>query len=82
MASSLGTAFGVAVSAAIFTALAAVNVFSPIPFLANGQPDPLRFAAAAALWFNVALVVLAALAIRIGMPKQVGAAGAVAPTES
>ncbi|RAR54916.1 DHA2 family multidrug resistance protein-like MFS transporter [Paraburkholderia unamae] len=69
MASSLGTAFGIAISAAIFTALTAPGGLSPVRAVAAGQPDQLRFAAAVALWFNVAMVLLAALAIRIGVPK-------------
>ncbi|WP_322045373.1 MFS transporter [Paraburkholderia sp. J67] len=70
MASSLGTAFGIAISAAIFTALTTADGFPPMKSLAVGQPDQLRFAAAVALWFNVAMVLLAALAIKLAMPKQ------------
>ncbi|REG50127.1 DHA2 family multidrug resistance protein-like MFS transporter [Paraburkholderia sp. BL6669N2] len=70
MASSLGTAFGIAISAAIFTALTATDGFSPMRSLPAIHPDRLRFAAAIALWFNVAMVLFAALAIRLGMPKQ------------
>jgi DHA2 family multidrug resistance protein-like MFS transporter len=77
MASSLGTAFGIAISAAIFTALTTGNGFSPMQSVSAGQPDPLRFAAAIALWFNVAMVSLAALAINLGMPRQ---RGGVEPT--
>jgi DHA2 family multidrug resistance protein-like MFS transporter len=74
MASSLGTAFGVAVSAAIFTALKTTDTLADIPFLTSGGPNRIRLAAALALWFNVALVLFATLAVRLGMQKQVAAA--------
>lgn len=70
MASSLGTAFGIAISAAIFTALTATDRLSPMRSLAAIDPDQLRFAAAVALWFNVTMVLLAALAIQFGVPRQ------------
>jgi DHA2 family multidrug resistance protein-like MFS transporter len=70
MASSLGTAFGIAISAAIFTSLTATDGFSPMRSQSASQPDQLRFAAAVALWFNVTMVLLAALAIRLGMPTH------------
>ncbi|MBC8728292.1 MFS transporter [Paraburkholderia sp. UCT2] len=70
MASSLGTAFGVAISAAIFTALTEVNSVSPTQSLAGLGFDQLRFAAAAALWFNVTMALLAMAAIIFGMPRR------------
>jgi MFS transporter, DHA2 family, multidrug resistance protein len=69
MASSLGTAFGIAISAAIVTALRGTDGLSPMRAMAASQTDPLRFAAAVALWFNVVMVLLAALAIELGVPK-------------
>lgn len=70
MASSLGTAFGVAVSAAIFTTLQTANRFDFMSIGIAGHPDPLRFAAAVALAFNLALAVLAAVTIQLGVPKR------------
>jgi MFS transporter, DHA2 family, multidrug resistance protein len=70
MASSLGTAFGVAVSAGIFTALRSADRINVVSIFFTGHPDPLRFAAAVALGFNVTLAVLAVAAIRLGMPKR------------
>jgi DHA2 family multidrug resistance protein-like MFS transporter len=75
MASSLGTAFGIAISAAIFTALTATDGISTMRSLATRHPDPIRFAAAVALWFNVTMVLLAALVIKLGMPNQEGIEG-------
>ncbi|CAG4887496.1 MFS transporter [Paraburkholderia saeva] len=69
MASSLGTAFGVAISAAIFTALTTSDALSSMQFTTLTQPDRLRFAAAVALWFNVAMVLFASAAIAFGVPK-------------
>lgn len=82
MASSLGTAFGVAVSAAIFTALKTTDSLADMPYLATGEPDRIRFAAALALWFNVALVLFATVAIRLGMQKQGAASAAPVTAES
>jgi DHA2 family multidrug resistance protein-like MFS transporter len=69
MASSLGTAFGVTISAAIFTALRTADSPGAMPFLIS-ESDRIRFAAALALWFNLALVISAMFAIRLGMQKQ------------
>jgi DHA2 family multidrug resistance protein-like MFS transporter len=66
MASSLGTALGVAVSAAIFEAMAHTGG-EPVQALAA-----LRGAASAALWFNVAIGVLALIAVLLGMPRRTG----------
>ncbi|WP_168787420.1 MFS transporter [Paraburkholderia aromaticivorans] len=65
MASSLGAAFGVAISAAIFTALSHREGLSPMADIALGRTDnlALRYAAAIALLFNVLMVVIAMIAI-------------------
>jgi DHA2 family multidrug resistance protein-like MFS transporter len=68
MASSLGTALGVATSAAIFEALANVDGQSAQALVGPGN-DELRLAAAAALWFNVAIALLALAAVVFGMPR-------------
>jgi len=75
MASSLGAAFGVAISAAIFTALSA-NPES-VSWLAGvitfeGRQDNLgvREAAIIALMFNVFMVVVAIMSIMLTVPKS------------
>ena len=73
MASSLGAAFGVAISAAIFTLLSGVGTISePLSDLFLGRTDnmSIRFAAAIALLFNVAMVIVAIVAIAITVPKD------------
>jgi DHA2 family multidrug resistance protein-like MFS transporter len=73
MASSLGAAFGVAISAAIFTALSERDTgFTAISDLFLGRTDnvAIRFAAAIALLFNVAMVVVAIIAISVTVPKD------------
>ncbi|HEY3580453.1 MAG TPA: MFS transporter [Pyrinomonadaceae bacterium] len=75
MASSLGAAFGVAISAALFTALSGLNTsFGPLSDLFLGRTDniAIRFAAAVALLFNVAMVVVAIIAIIMTVPKNEG----------
>ncbi len=72
MASSLGAALGVAISAAIFAGLShteGVGVFADI---AIGRTDNMqvRFAAAIALMFNVFMVAVAIVAIMMTIPKQ------------
>lgn len=74
MASSLGAAFGVAVSAAIFTALSGDNTSMSwlegvITF--SGRQDNLavREAAVAALGFNVLMVAIAIVSIMLTVPK-------------
>ena len=72
MASSLGAAFGVAISAAIFTAISDHD--SNLGFLSDlflGRTDNvgIRFAAAIALLFNVFMVVVAIVAITATVPK-------------
>lgn len=78
MASSLGAAFGVAISAAIFSGLSNLGPQStPLPELFLGRTDnvTIRFAAAMGLLFNVALAVIAALAVVITVPKDAPGSG-------
>ena len=73
MASSLGAAFGVAISAALFSALAGGGFdFEPLSELFMGRTDniDIRFGAAVALLFNVAMVVVAVTAIAMTVPKD------------
>ena len=73
MASSLGAAFGVAISAALFTALGGGGfTFEPLSELFMGRTDNIdvRFGAAVALLFNVAMVVVAIVAIAMTVPKD------------
>ena len=74
MASSLGAAFGVAISAAIFTAFSANNesimwLEGVITF--SGRQDNLavREAAIIALGFNVLMIAIAILSIMLTVPK-------------
>ena len=70
MASSLGAAFGVAISAAIFTGLSHLQDLGPIADIAMGRTDNInvRFAASMALMFNVVMVVIAIIAIIVTVP--------------
>jgi DHA2 family multidrug resistance protein-like MFS transporter len=73
MASSLGAAFGVAISAALFTGLSGLNTsFGPLSDLFLGRTDnvAIRFAAAVALLFNVLMVIVAIIAIAATVPKD------------
>jgi DHA2 family multidrug resistance protein-like MFS transporter len=72
MASSLGSAFGVAISAAIFTGLSRLQDLGPIADIAMGRTDNVnvRFAASMALMFNVVMVVIAIVAIAMTIPKS------------
>ena len=73
MASSLGTALGVAISAAVFTALSGLeNQSGPLSDLYLGRTDNIniRFAAAIALLFNVLMVVVAIMAIARTVPRD------------
>ena len=73
MASSLGAAFGVAISAALFTSLSGGGVkFEPLSDLFLGRTDnvDVRFAAAVALVFNVLMVVVAIVAIAVTVPAD------------
>jgi MFS transporter, DHA2 family, multidrug resistance protein len=71
MASSLGAAFGVAISAAIFTGLSHLQGLGPIAEIAMGRTDNVnvRFAASMALIFNVVMVVIAIVAIAMTVPQ-------------
>jgi DHA2 family multidrug resistance protein-like MFS transporter len=71
MASSLGSAFGVAISAAIFTGLSHLQDLGPISDIAMGRTDNVnvRFAASMALIFNVGMVVVAIAAVAMTVPK-------------
>jgi len=71
MASSLGAAIGVAISAAIFTGLSGMQGLSPMADIAMGRTDNvnIRFAAAVALLFNVVMVAVAMVAISVTVPK-------------
>jgi DHA2 family multidrug resistance protein-like MFS transporter len=71
MASSLGSAFGVAISAAIFTGLSHLQDLGPIADIAMGRTDNVnvRFAASMALIFNVGMVVIAIAAVAMTVPK-------------
>lgn len=73
MASSLGAAFGVAISAALFTSLSGLNgAFGSLSDLFLGRTDniAIRFAAAVALLFNVVMVIIAIVAIALTIPKE------------
>ena len=73
MASSLGAALGVAISAALFTSLSGLNGdFGPLSDLFLGRTDniSIRFAAAVALLFNVMMVIIAIIAIALTVPKD------------
>jgi DHA2 family multidrug resistance protein-like MFS transporter len=72
MASSLGAAFGVAISAATFTGLSHLQDLGPIADIAMGRTDNVnvRFAASMALMFNVVMVVIAIVAIAMTVPKS------------
>ena len=74
MASSLGAAFGVAVSAAIFTALraspqSAYWLEGVITFQGRQDNLAVRGAAIIALGFNVLMVVVAIIAVMVTIPK-------------
>ncbi len=73
MASSLGAAFGVAISAALFTALSESSIgTTSIADLFLGRTDnvAIRFAAGVALLFNVLMVVVAIVAITLTVPQD------------
>ncbi len=69
MASSLGASFGVAISAAIFTALSSNNVvFFNDLFVGRTDNVSVRFAAGIALLFNVMMTLIAIIAIMKTVP--------------
>lgn len=71
MASSLGAAFGVAISAALFTGLSAGHVvFGDSFFIGRTDNIDVRFAAAVALLFNVFMTLVAIAAIIKTVPKS------------
>ena len=72
MASSLGAAFGVAISAAIFAGLSHTQGLVPFAEIAMGRTDnvTVRFAAAVALTFNVLMVVIAIVAVAATIPGR------------
>ena len=73
MASSLGAAFGVAISAALFTALSGRDTsFTAMSDLFLGRTDNvgIRFAAAVTLLFNVVMVIIAIIAITVTVPND------------
>ena len=77
MASSLGASFGVAISAAIFTALSANNasiqwLSGVITFTGRQDNVPVRQAALIALAFNLLMVVAAIVSIMLTVPKTRG----------
>jgi DHA2 family multidrug resistance protein-like MFS transporter len=70
----LGAAFGVASSAAIFTALSELDTsFEAMSDLFLGRTDnvAIRYAAAVALLFNVFMVIIAIIAIIVTVPKEI-----------
>ena len=71
MASSLGAAFGVAVSAALFTGLASSGEGFALSNLFLGRTDNIdvRFAAAIALLFNAVMAIVALIAIAVTVPR-------------
>jgi hypothetical protein len=84
MASSLGASFGVAISAAIFTALSAED--EPFHWLSgvitfSGRQDnlALREAAVVALGFNLVMVAAAIVSIMLTVPKRPLAVGTLDP---
>ena len=77
MASSLGASFGVAISAAIFTALSATDasiqwLSGVITFTGRQDNVPIRQAALIALGFNLMMVVAAIVSIMLTVPKAGG----------
>lgn len=69
MASSLGAAFGVAISAALFTALSNRSVhFSEGLFWGRVDNISIRYAAAIALLFNLGMVLIAIISILMTVP--------------
>lgn len=72
MASSLGAAFGVAISAAIFYGLSNTKGTATLANIFMGRTDNInvRFAAGIGLLFNVFMVVVAIIAILITVPKH------------
>lgn len=72
MASSLGAAFGVAISAAIFYGLSKMQGTPPMADVFMGRTDNInvRYAAGLGLLFNVFMVIVAMIAIIITVPTD------------
>jgi MFS transporter, DHA2 family, multidrug resistance protein len=72
MASSLGAALGLAISAAIFAGLSHMAGIAPLADIVMGRSDNLnvRFAASVALTFNVLMVIIAIIAIIVTVPRN------------
>jgi MFS transporter, DHA2 family, multidrug resistance protein len=72
MASSLGAAFGVAVSAALFSGLSSFPAGASVSDLFLGRTDnvDVRFAAGIALLFNVLMALVALVAIAATVPRR------------
>lgn len=71
MASSLGAAFGIAISAALFTGLSMGNVtFLEGIFWGRTDNIPIRFGAIVALIFNLIMLILAIVSILVTIPKE------------
>jgi len=72
MASSLGAAFGVAISAAIFAGVSHTEGFAGFADIAMGRTDDInvRFAASMALTFNILMVAIAIIAIMMTLPRR------------
>jgi DHA2 family multidrug resistance protein-like MFS transporter len=72
MASSLGAAFGVAMSAAVFAGLSHTEGLATFADIAMGRTDNIgvRSAAAIAVMFNVLMVAVAIVAIMTTVPKH------------
>jgi len=79
MASSLGAAFGVAISAAIFAGFSHMEGFVPFAEIAMGRTDNIhvRYAASVSLMFNVFMVIIAIIAIMMTVPKQTQQSGEI-----
>lgn len=75
MASSLGAAFGVAISAAIFTTLRGDSssiswLNNVVPFVGRQDNIAIREAATVALLFNLLMVIMALISIALTIPKK------------
>ena len=73
MASSLGNAIGVAISAALYVAAQAVdpNIIQILGlFIGNQENVALRFGGAVGILFNLFMVVVAIIAIMVTVPDE------------
>lgn len=71
MASSLGSAFGVAISAAIYTAAQQIPA-NLVPHIFWGRQDnvSMRFGGGLGLLFNIAMCVVALISIMVAVPDM------------